>query len=81
MVSDIVELAARARAAIHANCKNDNPQCSCACGCEVRIGCTCWAPVCTDCQISWMRGRDPEPGRPECEPPARDHQRAGEGER
>lgn len=61
-------------AAVHANCKGDNPRCACACGCEERIGCTCWARQCTDCQINWMRGREND-GAPDCEP--RDDMEAG----
>jgi hypothetical protein len=67
--SSLLKALERAVSVIHKNCKADNPQCACACGCETRIGCTCWAPVCTDCQMNWMRERDPEPGYPECEPP------------
>jgi hypothetical protein len=67
-MADIMEAFEKARAAIHKNCKNDNPKCACACGCDVMLGCACWASVCTDCQMNWMRGRDPEPGTPECDP-------------
>jgi hypothetical protein len=57
------------RKAVHRNCKADHPHCACACGCPTQMYCACWAPVCTDCQMNWMRERAPEPGRPPCEPP------------
>lgn len=52
---------------VHKNCKHDSVQCSCACGCTERLGCTCWSNVCVQCQMNWMRGRDPEPGRLDCD--------------
>jgi len=74
----------RAVEAIHRNCKQDNPRCRCACGCGVRIGCACFSALCLDCHMNWLRGRDPEDGRPECEVPeseaARQPTRAEEGE-
>lgn len=65
----ILEELDRITAEIHRDCKADNPRCACACGCAEQIGCTCWAPVCTDCQMNWIRERSNEPGIPDCEPP------------
>lgn len=58
------------RDAIHANCDRREQACHCQCGCDERIGCTCWALVCVQCHMNWLRERDPEPGRPACEPPS-----------
>jgi hypothetical protein len=50
----------RARDAIHADCRQDDPQCACVAGCDERIGCTCFTTLCLQCHMNWLRGRDPD---------------------